>query len=491
MIDHITGTATVLIASLIFLFLFKIYMPPLDFPRNIPTIPFYVQFLPTLFRIDQVDVYNMYIRESMEKYGAVKFFFGSRWNILVSKPEYLKQMFKNEDTFAKSGNQRKIPYSLIAAYTGDNVISAHGDNWKLYRSSITNGLQHYDGTPMVSNAILFCSLIKKSINSTEGTVTVGPLIQKLTLANISQIVLGFDFGTLSKEHSTIHDNLLKNKKKIFNPLFLTFPFLDLLNLPQRKTGFQEVNKFREELVATVEQELINNYKFEQTTFAASDLIRAYNNEQLNFKQLADNLTILLVAGHENPQLALTSIFYYFGKYADTWQKRIREEVSKVSEINELYNLPLLNAFIYETLRILPPLNIIINRCTTETSQLGPNIVIPKNTYVGYHNFGTTHDKNVWGLRCEEFDPYRWGCDILEIKTNWKHAKNLCKLPTFHGGKRACLGEKFANQELIITLAESLKRFEWVINNDCSQKMTPGGPLCPADLKLKFKCLDKD
>lgn len=97
---------------------FAIIIPPLNFPKNIPTIPFYVVFLPVIFPIDQTELYDLYIRESMEKYGAVKFFFGSRWNILVSRSEYLAQIFKDEDTFAKSGNQRKSHTVLLPLTQG-------------------------------------------------------------------------------------------------------------------------------------------------------------------------------------------------------------------------------------------------------------------------------------------------------------------------------------------------------------------------------------
>lgn len=253
--------------------IFKVVWPPLNFPRNIPTIPCYVVFLPIIFDIDQVDIYNTYIKVQMEKYGAVKIFFGSRWNILVSKPEYLAQIFKEEDVFAKSGNQKKIPYSAIAAYTGDNIISAHGDVWRKYRSIMTNGLQHFKEEPFICNAKKFCGLLRKNRGPT-GNVLMGPLIQRLTLDNISQVVLGFNFGTLSEETNELHQHLIKIKKQIFHPFFLTFPFFDMLPIPSRKKAFQDISKFREVLVSRVKNDLINNYKFEQTSYVSSDLIKA-------------------------------------------------------------------------------------------------------------------------------------------------------------------------------------------------------------------------
>ena len=77
--------------------------------------------------------------------------------------------------------------------------------------------------------------------------------------------------------------------------FLRRPSLDVLPIPSRKKAFKDVVSFRELLVKRVQDELVNNYKFEQTTFAASDLIRAHNNEIIDYKQLTDNIVIILLS----------------------------------------------------------------------------------------------------------------------------------------------------------------------------------------------------
>lgn len=486
-------TWTVAILSFFFVLLghliFKIVVPPLNFPRNIPTIPFYVIFLPSIMNIDQRKLYDMYLREPLEKYGAAKLFFGSRWNIIVTRPELMAHVFKEEDTFAKSGNQKKIPYAVIAAYTGDNIISAHGQVWRTYRSIVTNGLQHFNDNAFYTNATLFCDEIQKMSQKNDQEaqdISMGPLIQRLCLDNISQVALGFDFGALTQDDNQLHKHLTNIKKQIFDPFFLTFPFLDKLPIPSRRKAFKDVESFRKQLVSKVQEQLVKNYKFEQTSFASSDLIRAYNNEVINYKQLTDNIVIILVAGHENPQVLLTTSLYLLGKYNETWQRRVRAEVEHVNGSKELSELPLLNSFIFEAIRLLPPLNTIINRKTARACRLGPDIVIPEGTYVGYNNYGTSHDPRYWGPDADEFIPQRWGDDIESISKNWRHAKNAYTMTAFHGGRRACLGEKLALTEMRITIAEVLRKFEWTLAEDWAEKMTPAGPLSPSNLKLHFK-----
>ncbi len=176
-------------------FWYSFLVPPKHFPRNIPTIPFYVSLLSLVKDLDQEDLYQKYLREPLSKHGAVKIFFGSRWNILVQRPEFVAEVFKHETVYAKSGNQRKIPYSVLADYTGDNIISAHGENWKLYQSVLKPGLQRdFDVDPILRNARSLIHLLchEQSISPGE-SVVVGQLLQRYALANLSESILQVDF----------------------------------------------------------------------------------------------------------------------------------------------------------------------------------------------------------------------------------------------------------------------------------------------------------
>ncbi|SCU85867.1 LAME_0D03290g1_1 [Lachancea meyersii CBS 8951] len=500
-------SAICFVVTLTLLLLLRIILPPWNYPKNIPTIPFYVTLLPLLFDVDQKDIFELYLREPLEKYGAVKLFFGSRWNIVVSRPELLAQMFKDEDTFAKSGNHIKIPYGVISAYTGENVISAHGAIWRCFRKTITPGLQFFDHEPMVKNAQLFCALVDKQLdvstpepailckevngtsnlsNNSTNEVAMPELIQRLSLANISEVALGLDMGTLTKPNSELHAKLKNVKKNIFKSLYLNFPMLDRLPIPSRQLTRAYVEDFRKCLMDSVRDSLVNNYSFEQTKFASSDLIRSFNRCDITEKQLIDNLIIIMVAGHENPQLLLTTLFYMFAKHGK-WQSRIRAEVQACNS-QKLEDLPLLNSFIFECIRLYPPLSQIINRCTTKNCMLGKDVMIPKGVYVGYNNMSTGRYTTAWGDTCDKFLPERWGDNINDIMSEWRHRKNTCAMSAFHGGRRACLGEKLALMEVRITMAAVLQDFKWTLAPDWVDKVTPAGPLCPAGLKLCFSRL---
>lgn len=184
----------ILLAVVVALAINSLVHPPKNFPRNIPVIPFYVSFITLFKKVDQEWIYHNYLQEPLNKHGAVIIYFGSRWNILLQRPEYLSEMFKDISIYEKSGNQKKVPYSVLADYTGDNIISAHGETWKKYRKIMQPGLQkNFNTEPITQNAKRFVSLIKVAASKgSDKIIPVQQLIQRFTLANVSEELFGID-----------------------------------------------------------------------------------------------------------------------------------------------------------------------------------------------------------------------------------------------------------------------------------------------------------
>lgn len=284
----------------------EIVFPPFNFPRNIPTIPFYVSFLGACTNLDQEDIYKLYLREKLEKYGAVKMYFASRWNILITKPDFLLEMFKNEDVFAKSGNHVKIPNSVLATYTGDNIISAHGELWKLYRDVVAQSIQFPDLKPISKNTQKLLRFLDNEMGSAnQATISVTDILQKYSLANVCESVLGVNFNVLDDKQSLMHEKIKYVKLQIFNPIFLNFPYFDNFPIPSRLKARREVIGFRK----WYGQSLIEKYNLQLPNSAATKLVDSLIKEKLTEKQFLDNAIILMIAGHENPLLLMLSLLY--------------------------------------------------------------------------------------------------------------------------------------------------------------------------------------
>ena len=177
---------------------------PFDMPKNIPRVPIYVSLLGLWSNMGQDEIYARWLAKPLEQYGAVKIWFAGRWNVLATKPEYLTDMFRNEDIYAKAGSQIKIPWSVIASLVGDNIINTH-DNWKLYTSIMKPGMQKrvFDTRPLLSKSRKFVDLLLQEQNTLgqDRGVLVNPLIQRYAIAVMGEGFLDIDFQVSFLFHS--------------------------------------------------------------------------------------------------------------------------------------------------------------------------------------------------------------------------------------------------------------------------------------------------
>lgn len=168
-------------------------LPPSHFPKNIPTIPFYYTLLPLIKDVDQEQLWYKYLKEPLTKYGAVKIYFGGAWNVLITRPAYINQVFKQDDVFPKAGNHVKNPQSILALYTGENVISAINDQWRGFAAIVKPGLQaDVDTSIIVENADKLIGMLLRE-QEQNGNVVMPKPLQDYTLANLSEALLGASF----------------------------------------------------------------------------------------------------------------------------------------------------------------------------------------------------------------------------------------------------------------------------------------------------------
>lgn len=455
-----------------------VILPPRNFPKNIPSIPFYVTFLGAVTNLDQEEIFKKYFQKKLETHGAVKLYFASRWSILVTSPTFLLEIFKNQEIYEKRGNHFKSPHSVLAEYTGDNVISAGNENWKLYRKFVTNSILFPDLEPLQRNTQTLVDNFRRFADGRSHLVA--DTLEKYTLGCLGDCIVGVDLHTDGNEkNKKFYSDLKYLESQIFKPLVLTFPFLDRLPIPSRMRTRKAVREYKTRYCERIEEEMC----IENSSRLGPSLHRAMESGELTKKQFQDNATIVMIAGHENPLFQLASALYMLAKNPEI-QRRLKAALRNNS--SELKSKePYLNAFIFETIRYYPALGQVINKMTTRSVKLGGYINIPKGTYVGYNNYGTQRDPHFWGDDADDFNPERWGTTYPEILKNFNTSKSRCTLPAFHGRSRACIGEKFGLAELKLAIIGIMENFEILLDPEWIPKITPAGPISPFKLRIKI------
>lgn len=204
-------TYAAVVVLVIVLLLYNYIRIPGNMPKNIPHVPIYISLIGLWSSMGQDEIYDRWLRQPLEKYGAVKIWFAGRWSVLVTRPDLLTDMMRNEDIYAKAGSQKKIPWSVISSLVGDNIINSHGDDWKLYTSVMKPGMQktNFDSKPLLEKSRVFVGmLLKEQEKATHNSsVSVNPLIQRFAIAAMGESFFDIDFQASLQEHE-LHERIL-------------------------------------------------------------------------------------------------------------------------------------------------------------------------------------------------------------------------------------------------------------------------------------------
>jgi cytochrome P450 len=159
-----------------------------------------------------------------------------------------------------------------------------------------------------------------------------------------------------------------------------------------------------------------------------------------------------------------------GLYTEIREKGLTDACPPDPEV--LQDMPLLTAVIYESLRLFPPIGQLVNRKASKDLLLGGDIAIPKGTYLGYNCYSTNRDPAAWGSTADCFEPGRWGDSIIAIQKHYRARRVRAEFISFHGGRRACLGEKFAMLQLRVTIVTLAQAFTWKLDPSWVDRKTP-------------------
>ena len=133
----------------------------------------------------------------------------------------------------------------------------------------------------------------------------------------------------------------------------------------------------------------------------------------------------------------------------------------------------------------------MNRRTEEDVVLGYNILLKKGTYCGYNGYTTNRDTHFWGSDSNEFRPARWGKTTEDIQHLFRKSSSKSTFISFHGGRRTCLGIKFAMMGARLSVSKLLTSLEWNLDPTWPRRMTPVSIVlcCQRDKKaLTYSCL---
>ncbi|PPQ63062.1 hypothetical protein CVT24_005917 [Panaeolus cyanescens] len=356
--------------------------------------------------------------------------------------------------------------------------------------------------------------------SKDGTARIEALswLSKVTLNVIGLAGFHYDFEALSKgakenELNAAFSTIFQTggPMNMFNVLRNFIPALSKLPLKRNwdsQHAGETLFKISRRLLQESQEALGQGLDFKSTPGTGKDLlsilVQANSSEDVPPEQRLTDEDVLaqvatfLVAGYETTSTEATWSLYALATHPEV-QSKLRAELLAVNveepTMDQLNNLPYLDAFIREVLRLFPAIASKIRVAMeddvlplsqpikTKDGYMISRIPVRKGQIVNIPIMSLNRAKSIWGEDACEFKPERWLSPPKEASAIPGLWGNIL---TFLGGPRSCIGYRFSLTELKAIMFILVREFEYelaVPKDDIKMKTALFlRPLVASDLK---------
>jgi cytochrome P450 len=401
-------------------------------------------------------------------------------NVIVTSPAALQEVMTRTYEFPKPIGIRY----LVGRVLGNGMVLSEGDEHKQQRRTFLPAFapRHIrDMYPIFWKKAVesLNKLLEGGKNNKEGVTEfeVGHWASRTAMDVITMAMMGKDFGAIQDQDSPlakVFRTLLEPTRgflvlailKSFIPPFL----VDRLPVKWNKWMDEAITTIRStctDMLHEAKEKLANKKLFGKDFLSIA--VQYEDVAQVSEDGVVDQLTNALGAGHETISVAITWAVYMMCVHPE-WQTRLREEIrTHMPSPNDLAKgsepvaadvetqMPLLQAFISETLRRFPPVPATARWATNDSIIAGQ--FIPAGTRLGIPIKATNWDKRIWGPDAHEFKPERWIGPDGKVTTTGGANSNYGFL-TFLQGQRACVAKGLATAEMACVLGAWVGHFEF-------------------------------
>ena len=362
-------------------------------------------------------------------------------------------------------------YGVLRSYLGDGLLISNFDKWLTRRKMLTPGF-HYDilntYIPLY-NDIVEVFLRKCERKMEKGDDVIISVFENMTLLTLDvmlQCACSLESCCQTETRVDEYVTAVRTSTDLIlkQATFLPYLFRPIFYLSPDGAAWRKNCRIVKEkslkVVASRRKFLIEN----PNLFAAKsskdfiDLLLTSTDaagEGLSDGGIVEELTTFLFRGHDTTASAISWTIHLLGLHPK-YQTMCREEIRSVLKSRnsdriaseDLSKLPFLSMCIKESMRLYSPVNDIY-RNTTEDMHIN-GYLIPKGARLSI-SIGALHrNPHVWE-NSHEFNPLRFDCEMP--------GGHPFAFISFSGGHRNCIGQKFAFNELLVSLGRIIDKFE--------------------------------
>ena len=405
-----------------------------------------------------------FLKENKDKFGYFfKFQVIDRKILVCSHPEGIKHILvDNNKNYNKS-----FAYDIIKLFLGNGLLTSEGEFWKKQRRLAQPAFHKQKLDLMFQNMI---EETKSTINdlqkyaNKDEEINFNDVLYTLTLNIVNRTLF---YNEVQSTKDKVYELVSKGSEFISDRIENPIRFPDWVptakNIAEQKT-VEEMDALFYDII---QRRRAEDVKQEDLLSMFMDAVDEETNEQMNDKQLRDEILTIFVAGHETTNIALAWTFYLLYKNPDKLKVLLQEIDNNIKTDDDikpevLRKMTYLKLVIDESMRIFPPAWIVGRRAIHDDDILGHKISKDENVIMPIYL--VHHDANIWE-NPDEFIPERF------LPENIKDKHKYAYFP-FGGGPRLCIGNNFAIQEMQIALTMILKKYTVEISDKFTPELEP-------------------
>jgi cytochrome P450 len=368
-------------------------------------------------------------------------------------------------TKAKSFN-KGMALNNAKALIGNNILSSDGEDHIKRRKDLS---KVFSKTFITRFEFEINDLMSKQVKNLDGIeINVEEFFTKISMDIISVLL----FGQKLEKKMKIIDKSLQDALKLI--AYMSIPgYKKLLWLP-----LPHHLKYRKAIsnIQKISSDLVKSHSKKENNGAIGILINAgCTHDEINDQMLA-----LFLAGHETTATVLTWIFYVSTK-ENLISEELLESISICYNENILYeNLesqPIVKAFIYEMLRLYPPVWNIGRKVIEDVEISG--VKLKAGDYLSLSPYTSQRNENNFH-NAEKFNLHRW----LDSEGKIIKANQFAYFP-FSLGTRNCIGKILAETEIYTIIKHFFYHYDFELVSKADVKSKGLITLKP-DREIKIK-----
>ncbi|UJR34794.1 hypothetical protein I4U23_027575 [Adineta vaga] len=449
-----------------------------------PFIPLIGQ-IPDIIQAKKVGKGLDYFNELAQKHGYCYLLgLGHLTRIILAEPEVLSDVLSRENgiNYRKPTDLTNIVKPFIGTH---NLLVSEGKEHDRARKMLNPAFHFINLRSMVS---IMSDETTKAIHSvllgssSKGQVDLEIQLNGLTLSIIASSAFGVDFETSSHAKEIMCQTFQEVKDIVeYRTLRMINQINFLAELPF--WGKNIVDKGAKQVSDFVDQAIADRRKGKTNSLCAGqdilDLLLSATDDQgepFTDQQIKEEALTFVLAGHETTGNLITWAVHMLMTHDEVLQA-CRKEVDCVLSngilptFEHMNELQIIEAVLYETLRLYPPAPFFVRQCVKEHT-IGTNsgkfqLHVPVDAMIIIHNYVLHRREDYWPNPLK-FDYTRWIRDpVTGLKQKMTHPYAF--LP-FAAGPRNCIGQNFAILEAKVILAMLVQR--------CNFELIPGQHIVP-------------